>query len=164
MARAPKKRGTTPKSGKDLLKQLLRGPKRPKKALKSLAERVTLSAKVATNPHKIAEARIGKHMKGILQKGAYLKKAEIDGGIKEVLNARTEEEAVDMVNDLVSNFEHSIKNNPDLFEGLTKPIIFNATYKEILIHTTEGGNLYWDIDVVVNGDDVKVVAPLRIVG
>lgn len=93
-----------------------------------------------------------------------MKSARIDGTTKDVLNARNEEEAVDMVNDLVANFEHYLKNNPNLFKELGKPIMFHTTFKEMLIHTTEDGNYYWDIDVVANGDDVKVAAPLRIVG
>lgn len=115
-------------------------------------------------PHEKAERRIGYHLKDILKAGGYLRSAHIDGTTKDVLNARTEEEAVRMVNDIVENFERSLKSNPDLFKDLGKPIMFNTTFKEMLIHTTEGGNYYWDIDVVVNGDSVKVTAPLRSVG
>ena len=110
------------------------------------------------------QARVESKLRGILIESGYLKKARIDGTTKDVLDAETEEEAINLVNDLVANFEYSLRNTPELFNELPKPFHFNTTLRQMLIWAHKDGNLYWDVDVVINGDDIKVAAPLRLVG
>lgn len=119
---------------------------------------------LSTTPHERAERKIGKNFMDILRDNDYLRTTHIDGTTKEVLKAKTEEEAVKMVNEIVDKFERFLWYHPDIFKEFPKPIMFQTTFKEMLIHTTDGGNFYWDIDVVANGDNVKVTAPLRMVG
>lgn len=139
-------------------------PSEPKKDAKDALKGLHQKVEALTTPEQKVEQKIGSHLRNILGQGGYLKKAVVDEEPNEVLDARTREEAERMVKDLVSNFEHSLKQNPDLFEGLTQPMSFNATFKHMLIWSSEGGNLYWDVNVGVDGDNIKVDAPLVLAG